>query len=195
MIKRKKYHLLRMAKTQLNSPRLVGESRYVTWIGIDFIKHSTPYKLIYFALIPKRYLLILSSRWRVRSFHVGMLVLMWGASVTITFGSDGSRALRSLTTGRHLTHQRLATSRIATFSEIVSRRYAMAYDNVTHFSNLLINQFRPTYPSPASIQSFWWSPSGQFDIQDSTLLCCFQSCQVNTCHPPTDHLEKWNDQK
>ena len=31
-------------------------------------------------------------------------------------------------TGRRLTHQRLATWRIATFSEIDSRQYAMTYD-------------------------------------------------------------------
>jgi hypothetical protein len=33
-----------------------------------------------------------------------------------------------MTTGRRLTHKQLATWRIATFSKIVSRRYAMAYD-------------------------------------------------------------------
>jgi hypothetical protein len=35
-----------------------------------------------------------------------------------------------MTTSRHLTHQRLANWRIATFSEIVSRQYAMAYDRL-----------------------------------------------------------------
>jgi hypothetical protein len=35
-----------------------------------------------------------------------------------------------MTTGRRLPHQRLATWQIATFSEIVSHQYAMAYDNV-----------------------------------------------------------------
>ena len=51
---------------------------------------------------------------------------------TLTFGSCGSQVLRSVTTGRHLTHQRLANWRIATFSEIDSRQHAMAYDTRPH---------------------------------------------------------------
>ena len=37
-----------------------------------------------------------------------------------------------MTTGRRLTHQRLANWQIATFSEIVFRQYAMAYDRPCH---------------------------------------------------------------
>jgi hypothetical protein len=51
-----------------------------------------------------------------------------GRIFSITFGLCGSRALGSVTIGLRLTHQRLATWRIATFSEIVSCQYAMAYD-------------------------------------------------------------------
>ncbi len=42
------------------------------------------------------------------------------------------RHVRSMTTGCRLTHQRLATWQIATFSEIDSRQYAMAYDRMAH---------------------------------------------------------------
>jgi hypothetical protein len=49
-----------------------------------------------------------------------------GRIFSITYGSCGLRALRSMMTGRRLTHQRLANWQIATFSEIVSRQYAMA---------------------------------------------------------------------
>jgi hypothetical protein len=51
-----------------------------------------------------------------------------GRIFSITFGSCDSWAIGSMTTGRHLTHQRLATWQIATLSEIVSHQYAMAYD-------------------------------------------------------------------
>ena len=50
----KRYHLLLMAKTRLNIPRLAWESTYVTWIGIDFVIPSTSYKPICLALIPIR---------------------------------------------------------------------------------------------------------------------------------------------
>jgi hypothetical protein len=46
--------------------------------------------------------------------------------------SLSGRGLRTMTTGSHLTHQRLATWQIATFSEIDSRQYAMAYDTRPH---------------------------------------------------------------
>jgi hypothetical protein len=48
-----------------------------------------------------------------------------GRIFSITFGSCGSQALGSVTT-------QLATWRIATFSEIVSCQYAMAYDTCLH---------------------------------------------------------------
>ncbi len=54
----------------------------------------------------------------------------------VSFSSPSDRVarelLRSMTTGRRLTHQRLANWRIATFSEMVSRQYAMAYDTRPH---------------------------------------------------------------
>ena len=100
-----------------------------TWPGEDLI--STSYELICFALIPKR----------ISGFFLELTCPIFprrdvGTSVrcvrTITFGSYGSQALRSMATGRRLTHQRLATWWIATFREIDSRQYAMAYDTRPH---------------------------------------------------------------
>ena len=127
----KRYYLLFMAKTRLNIPRLVWEATYVTWIGIDFVIHSTPYESICSALIPKRifdsFLELVCPIFPRRNVGTEVRYVR-----TFTFGSCGSQALRSMTTGRRLTHQRLATWRIVTFSEIDSRHYAMAYDTRPH---------------------------------------------------------------
>ena len=58
-----------------------------------------------------------------------------------------------MTTGRCLTHQRLATWQIATFSEIVSRQYAMAYDkgmgNIRGMLALTCSSIPPFSPPPS----------------------------------------------
>ena len=119
------------AEIQLNIPRLVWESTYVTWIEIDFVN-----------IPPCTSLYVL--HWFLKESFDSFLKLMCpifprrivGTKVrcvrTITSGSCGLRALRSMMTGRCLTHQQLATWRIATFSEIVSHQYVIAYDTRPH---------------------------------------------------------------
>ncbi len=127
----KRYHPMLMAKTRLNIPRLVWESTYVTWIGIDFVNippRTSSYVWHWF--LKESYDSFLELTCPIfPSRNVGTEVRCVRA---VTFGSCGSWDLRSMTTGHHLTLTRLATWQIATFSKIVSRQYDMAYDTRPH---------------------------------------------------------------
>ena len=87
-----------------------------------------------------------------------------GRIFSITFRLCGSRALRSMMTGRRLTHQRLATWRIAKFSEIVSRQYAMAYDRQRRWPWRLPGRYGARTRPVAAFSGFAWchstAPSG-----------------------------------
>ena len=54
-------------------------------------------------------------------------------------------------TGRRLTHKRLANWRITTFSDIVSRQYAMAYDN---YPNNTLDQRTDRFAERGNVPSF-----------------------------------------
>ena len=103
----KRFHLLLLAEARLNIPRLVWESTHVTWIGIDFVIHSTSYESICSVLILKRIFWFFP---RVGASDLSTWECRYWSEVRQNhhLGSWGSRAFGSMTTVCRRTHQRLA---------------------------------------------------------------------------------------